>query len=100
MKSSEEEFARWRLEQSGRDAMTVAELRELLGEEHLECELCTRFDLEDECCKKDRRPRKVRLLDGPNTECHIHQSCTNFDMAKTDTDLSGLRRYWAKGVAF
>jgi hypothetical protein len=60
---------------NGYKLYTIEEIREKLGGMR-ECDLCDYFN--DYECKKNKRPRKYLLENGPNAECYAHFSCTEF----------------------
>lgn len=56
------------------------------------CELCKRFNMEENVCAKGRHPRKYTLLDGPNEFCHAIKFCMEFSKwVDDDTSDEGIK---------
>lgn len=65
------------------NAITVSNLRNVLGEGFYECNLCIYFDDDISKCAKGKRPRQYYMLDGPNEKCYAHLSCLEFTFEQT-----------------
>ena len=82
---------------SSMEEYTVEEIRDRLYPIY-ECNICQHFDLDDEKCLKNRKPRKYLLLDGPNEFCHAHFSCFLWEVCEMDSSeciKNGLGRFFA-----
>ena len=88
-------FKTWQKENKSKNAMTYADMLKKI-KTHPECEMCEHFDMECAECNKNKRPRKIIMLDGPNEYCHMNVSCKEYSrFKKTEYDCQALNSYFA-----
>lgn len=79
-------------------SFTLEDFKDIFG---WECELCSRFDMDNSICLKGRKPRKYFLEDGPNEECHAIRYCMDFKEYFCDNSediATGVRNAFDCGI--